>query len=84
MDQFRLAHCYERVMPGPSYFDSIVNMPRVYAGIDERSAEACDAFLRTIIDTERWPYGFLVDIIFTRDPGEYPPEVVARGRSGII
>jgi UDP-N-acetyl-D-glucosamine dehydrogenase len=54
-DHFRLAHCFERVMPGPSYFDSIVNMPRVYAGIDERSAEACDAFLRTVIDTERWP-----------------------------
>jgi UDP-N-acetyl-D-glucosamine dehydrogenase len=55
MDQFRLAHCYERVMPGPRYFDSIVNMPRVYAGIDERSAEACEAFLRTIIDTKQGP-----------------------------
>jgi UDP-N-acetyl-D-glucosamine dehydrogenase len=54
-DQFRLAHCYERVMPGSAYFDSIVNMPRVYAGIDERSAEACSAFLRTVVDAERSP-----------------------------
>jgi UDP-N-acetyl-D-glucosamine dehydrogenase len=55
IDHFCLAHCYERVMPGPAYFKSLVNMPRVYAGIDERSAEACEAFLRTIIDTERYP-----------------------------
>lgn len=52
---FRLAHSYERVTPGPAYFDSIVKMPRVYAGIDERSAEACEAFLRTVIDTDRGP-----------------------------
>jgi nucleotide sugar dehydrogenase len=51
-DQFRLAHCYERVMPGPAYLESIVNMPRVYAGIDDRSAEACGAFFRTVIDPE--------------------------------
>jgi UDP-N-acetyl-D-glucosamine dehydrogenase len=54
-DRLRLAHCYERVMPGPAYFDSIVNMPRVFAGIDERSAEACHAFLRTVIDAEHCP-----------------------------
>jgi UDP-N-acetyl-D-mannosaminuronate dehydrogenase len=27
MDQFRLDRCYEQVMPGPGYLDSIVNMP---------------------------------------------------------
>jgi nucleotide sugar dehydrogenase len=54
-DRFRLAHCYERVMPGPGYLDSIVNMPRVYAGIDEPSAAASEAFLRTIIDADRHP-----------------------------
>jgi len=53
--QFRLAHCYERIMPGKKYFDSIVNMPRVYAGIDAASAEACETFLRTIINVERCP-----------------------------
>jgi nucleotide sugar dehydrogenase len=54
-DRLRLAHCYERVMPGPGYLDSIVNMPRVYAGIDEPSAAAGEAFLRTVIDTKRCP-----------------------------
>jgi nucleotide sugar dehydrogenase len=49
-DRFKLAHCYERVMPGANYFDSIVNMPRVYAGIDDRSADACEAFLHTVED----------------------------------
>lgn len=49
----RLAHCYERVTPGPGYFDSIVNMPRVYAGIDPPSTTACEGFLKTVIDTGR-------------------------------
>jgi nucleotide sugar dehydrogenase len=55
LDQFMLAHSYERVMPGAAYFDSIVSMPRVYAGCDERSALACEAFLRSVIDAERHP-----------------------------
>jgi UDP-N-acetyl-D-glucosamine dehydrogenase len=55
LDRFMLAHSYERVMPGAAYFDSIVNMPRVYAGCDGRSAEACEAFLRTVIDAKRYP-----------------------------
>ena len=54
IDQFKLAHCYERVMPGRHYFDSIVNIPRVYAGIDPASADACEAFLRTIINVEQF------------------------------
>jgi nucleotide sugar dehydrogenase len=55
LDGFKLAHCYERVTPGDAYFDSIVSMPRVYAGLDEGSAQACLAFLRTFVDTERHP-----------------------------
>lgn len=51
-NQFRLAHCYERVMPGAHYFDSIVRMPRVYAGANVASADACETFLRTIADAE--------------------------------
>ncbi len=54
-DQFKLAHSYERVMPGSAYFDSIVNMPRVYGGYDARSAQACDAFLRTVINVDQYP-----------------------------
>jgi UDP-N-acetyl-D-glucosamine dehydrogenase len=53
--EFMLAHSYERVMPGAKYFDSIVNMPRVYAGYDARSADACEAFLRNIINTSDHP-----------------------------
>lgn len=47
-DLLKIAHCYERVMPGAAYLESIVNMPRVYAGIDDRSARACETFLHTI------------------------------------
>jgi nucleotide sugar dehydrogenase len=54
-DGFMLAHSYERVMPGAAYFDSIVSMPRVYAGCDDKSALACEAFLRSVIDAERHP-----------------------------
>jgi len=49
-NRFMLAHCYERVMPGAGYLGSIIKMPRVYAGIDDRSADTCDAFLRSIVD----------------------------------
>jgi nucleotide sugar dehydrogenase len=55
VDQIRIAHCYERVTPGAAYLESIVNMPRVYAGTDERSADACEAFLRTIVDDTKAP-----------------------------
>ncbi len=53
--QFKLGHSYERVMPGPDYIDSIQNFYRVYSGVDERSANATEAFLRTIISTEQYP-----------------------------
>ena len=51
-DKFKLAHSYERVMPGPNYIDSIQNFPRVYAGMDDKSANAAEQFLHTIINTE--------------------------------
>src|SRR5258708_7230053 len=54
-DQFKLAHSYERVMPGSAYLDSIVNMPRVYGGYDARSAQACADFLLTVINVDRYP-----------------------------
>ena len=52
-DGLRLAHCYERVMPGGAYLDSILGMPRVYAGRDARSADACERFLRSVVDPRR-------------------------------
>jgi UDP-N-acetyl-D-glucosamine dehydrogenase len=53
--KFKMGHSYERVMPGPDYIDSIQNFYRVYSGIDERSADAVEVFLRTIISTEKYP-----------------------------
>jgi UDP-N-acetyl-D-glucosamine dehydrogenase len=54
-DAVLLAHSYERVMPGPNYFDSIVNFWRVYAGHTPEAAEACAAFLSKVVDTRRYP-----------------------------
>ena len=55
VDRFKLAHSYERVMPGPNYIDSIQNFYRVYSGINEKSANAAEKFLKTIISTENYP-----------------------------
>jgi nucleotide sugar dehydrogenase len=54
-DKIRIGHSYERVMPGPKYIDSIQSFYRVYSGIDEASADAVDAFLKTIIRTDEYP-----------------------------
>lgn len=54
-DKWKLGHSYERVMPGPQYIDSIQNFYRVYSGIDERSADATEVFLGTIIRTDEYP-----------------------------
>ena len=51
LKNYRLGHSYERVMPGPQYIDSIREFPRVYAGINEESANAVEGFLNTIIDS---------------------------------
>ena len=53
--KFYVAHSYERVMPGEHYFDSIVNYWRVYSGIDEESANRCQAFLENVIKTDTYP-----------------------------
>jgi UDP-N-acetyl-D-glucosamine dehydrogenase len=55
ISKFKLGHSYERVMPGPDYIDSIQNFYRVYSGVDTRSADAVETFLRTIISTEKYP-----------------------------
>lgn len=52
---YRLGHSFERVMPGPNYVDSIRNFYRVYAGIDEASADATRDFLKTVIFTDEYP-----------------------------
>lgn len=45
----RIAHSYERVMPGSEYVDSVINFPRVYAGIDQESAEMAQGFLSSVL-----------------------------------
>jgi nucleotide sugar dehydrogenase len=54
-DPPHFAYCYERVMPGPNYLDSVNSYWRAYAGIDEASADRAEAFLRTFVDVERYP-----------------------------
>lgn len=54
-DEIRIGHSYERVMPGPKYVDSIQNFYRVFSGVDDKSAEATEHFLRTIIRTDEYP-----------------------------
>jgi UDP-N-acetyl-D-glucosamine dehydrogenase len=51
----RIGHSYERVMPGKDYVDSIQSYYRVYSGVDEESADATEAFLKTIIRTDEFP-----------------------------
>ena len=55
IDKIKIGHSYERVMPGPGYIDSIENFYRVYSGIDEKSADAVEVFLKTIIRTDEYP-----------------------------
>ncbi|MEX1017271.1 MAG: nucleotide sugar dehydrogenase [Phycisphaeraceae bacterium] len=50
-----LAHSYERVMPGDQYFDSIVRFWRVYSGHTPEAADACERFLRQVIDVDNFP-----------------------------
>ncbi|MFT4797177.1 MAG: nucleotide sugar dehydrogenase [Candidatus Azotimanducaceae bacterium] len=52
---FKLGHSYERVTPGPNYIDSVRSFFRVYSGIDDRSADAVETFLRTVIRTDEYP-----------------------------
>lgn len=54
-DAILLAHSYERVMPGPDYFDSIVNYWRVYAGASEAAADRTEDFLSQIINVADYP-----------------------------
>ena len=55
VDELKVGHSYERVMPGPKYIDSIQNFYRVFAGVDEKSADATEQFLRSVIRTDEYP-----------------------------
>ena len=47
-----LAHSYERVMPGPNYFNSIKNFPRVYSAISKVAKTKASKFFKNIINGE--------------------------------
>ncbi|MGC4035926.1 MAG: nucleotide sugar dehydrogenase [Chitinophagaceae bacterium] len=55
VDELKVGHSYERVMPGPKYIDSIQNFYRVFAGTDDKSTKAVESFLRTVIKTDEYP-----------------------------
>lgn len=54
-DAFLLAHAYERVMPGDQYLASITNYWRVFAGDTPAAADACEAFLSTVVNVAEYP-----------------------------
>jgi nucleotide sugar dehydrogenase len=55
LSKLSIVNSYERVMPGKKYYDSIVNYYRVYAGIDETSANRAEAFFKTFVNTDEYP-----------------------------
>ncbi len=54
-DGLLLAHSYERVMPGPDYFESITRFWRVFAGHTAEAGDTAEKFLERVIDTENYP-----------------------------
>ena len=54
-DALLLAHSYERVMPGPDYFESITRFWRVFAGQTKQAGDAAEAFLDNVIATDEYP-----------------------------
>jgi len=51
----RLAHSYERVMPGRNYLKSITQFYRVYSGVNEEAKRQVRSFLESFIDTKNFP-----------------------------
>lgn len=54
-DAFLLAHAYERVMPGDQYLASITDYWRVFAGDTPAAADACEAFMSTVVNVAEYP-----------------------------
>lgn len=55
VDDILVAHSPERVMPGENYLESITNFWRVYSGYTEEAADACEAFLKNVVNTKNYP-----------------------------
>jgi len=58
----KLAYCYERVMPGEKYLNSITHMWRAYAGLTPEAANSAEAFLSSYINVEKRPLRRLASI----------------------
>ena len=54
-NKIRLAHSYERVMPGPQYIDSIINNWRVYSANNKKAENFCKRFLQSFLNTSDFP-----------------------------
>lgn len=50
-----VSHSYERVMPGPNYYNSIVNFYRVFSAVNEKSKEKAREFFESFINTGEYP-----------------------------
>lgn len=50
-----LAFCYERVMPGPDYLDSVNNFWRAYAGVNKESNRRAREFLSKFVNIKEYP-----------------------------
>ena len=50
-----LAHSYERVMPGADYLSSITDYWRVFSGHTKEAGDACEVFLKSIINVDQYP-----------------------------
>jgi UDP-N-acetyl-D-glucosamine dehydrogenase len=51
----KVAYSYERVTPGDNYLNSIINSWRVFSGYNDVSSKACNKFLKTFINTRKYP-----------------------------
>ena len=50
-----IAHCYERVMPGRDYVNSIRKMWRTFSAVNEKASQKVKDFLSKIVDTKHYP-----------------------------
>lgn len=50
-----VAYCFERVMPGAGYFDSVRRIWRAYAGATPQAAARCREFLEAFVDVAAYP-----------------------------
>ena len=55
INQYYIAHSFERVMPGKDYLNSIRNFWRVYAGNCKKASIKCNNFFKKIINTKEYP-----------------------------